>query len=658
MRRWAPVWGCLAAASCGGSPSAWWVDQLQPDGPCYRVDLVDGLDTRSTDELHDLFACVNQQGAIDALAPADAAMDVQTRPQPDGTVAPAGIELAVALERLRGSDVDAFALGSLLVDALQAEAPPGAPRPVDQLLDLSLELTYGAPASQVRSGAVDLRDPEALRAGVVAPLAPVVPILARTLLDDDLAAANFLGEVLQDPETRRWLLTLVSIVRSEDPAVAGPLASLVPDLGSAVLAGRSPGNDRWPGASGDSLRDLLTFFVVRDHPVVEDISPAAHEILGDPAVRAALVPAIDALAADGSLAQTPEAVAWMASVDVDGTPLSPDELSSLYRFVRLLADNNHPVDCSIDLVVTTIDWQFDNLSLATLRLLAGLQPGEVVDLAGLVSDLTGSPLTQPLIDLAIDSGVCPSFTRQTMDDLRALEALQQPEALPLLTDFVTVLAVLQGGSTDHLPAFADLAEALFDAGGLEPAEEAIRDLGPTPVAEDLVALVEALAHPERHGVTAGGAPAPTLGDALALVDWAFAVDPAVGLSGLQRIRPWAVGVLDDDDGWVAGGNLARLAATPGTATADLLPLLATVADLDPQLTVLDDLGPVLADPEVAAPLLRIAERPDVVDALLRDTPAPGSGTGEVPLAFWGRLVVNGALQDVLRLFDTAVAEAR
>ena len=636
----------LGLLGCGAAPEPWWIDALEADGPCYRVDLLDGLDTESTAEIHDLYACLERNGELRAFAPFDEALEAPVR-----SGDPAGIALARAVGALSGADLDPFVLSSVLLDALKAPD-----RPFDRFVDLSLELTYGASAADVRSGLVAVDDPEALQRGVVAPMREVVPIVGRTLLDDDLAATRFLGEIARHPDTKRFVRTLSAVIASPDPAIADPLRAIVPHAGDAIAATRSPANDRWAGATGDSLRDLTAFFIVRDNPVVEAISPDAHQILDDPAFRAALPPTIDALAADGHLAALPEAAAWLTSVGSRGQPLDPDpaagELSALYRFVRLLADNNRPVDCSIDLVVTTLDWQFDNLALATLRLIAQLQPGQVRDLAGLVSDLTGSPITEPLIDLAIDTGICPSFTRQTLDDLRALEALQRPEALALLAGFVALTEDLQGGPTDHLPAFADLIEALFVAGGLEPTEELVRDLGQTEVAADLVALLSVLIHPEDHDITAGPDPAVTLDELIQIGAWAFAPDPKTGLTGLQRVRPWTHALLDHDDGWRAVGHLALRMSDRGTETADLLARLADLAALDPDLVVFDEIGQTLADPAIATPLLQLAEQPAVASALLADRPPPGHD--EVPLALWGRLVTTGALEDLLRFVDAVV----
>ena len=55
---------------------------------------------------------------------------------------------------------------------------------------------------------------------------------------------------------------------------------------------------------------------------------------------------------------------------------------------------------------------------------------------------------------------------------------------------------------------------------------------------------------------------------------------------------------------------------------------------------------------IAGPLMRFVETPGVADALLTTTPL--GEDPEVPLAFMGRLVVNGALEDVLALVDTVL----
>ncbi len=60
-----------------------WTEQLVPGGPCYAVNLLDGLDNSSTQEEHDLFACLDANGTLSGYRALDAALDASTR---DGAV--------------------------------------------------------------------------------------------------------------------------------------------------------------------------------------------------------------------------------------------------------------------------------------------------------------------------------------------------------------------------------------------------------------------------------------------------------------------------------------------------------------------------------------------------------------------------------------------
>src|SRR5687767_12999343 len=106
----------LAVLGCGGLPDdPWWIDALVADSPCYRVDLLDGLDATSTAEAHDLFGCLNRHGHVEAFRPFDAAFDVETR-----TGDPVGVELARAVGAMSEADADPFALADVLLAAITA----------------------------------------------------------------------------------------------------------------------------------------------------------------------------------------------------------------------------------------------------------------------------------------------------------------------------------------------------------------------------------------------------------------------------------------------------------------------------------------------------------------------------------------------------------
>ena len=73
-------WTFVLLAGCSLGPAeTHWSSKLTPAGPCWEVNLVDGVDETSTEELHDLFACLNRSGNLEALTSIDQAMDAHDR---------------------------------------------------------------------------------------------------------------------------------------------------------------------------------------------------------------------------------------------------------------------------------------------------------------------------------------------------------------------------------------------------------------------------------------------------------------------------------------------------------------------------------------------------------------------------------------------------
>ena len=168
--------------------------------------------------------------------------------------------------------------------------------------------------------------------------------------------------------------------------------------------------------------------------------------------------------------------------------------------------------------------------------------------------------------------------------------------------------------------------------------------------DDIVALVPVLADPAAYGVTAGPDPAVDLQDALGVMIWMF--EPDNGETGFEQMQPLIEPIMQEDGLWVTMGNAGRLLSDDESQLANALDLIAPLIDADPELTMLDQLGPIIGNKTIAGPLMRFVETPGVADALLTSTPL--GEDPEVPLAFMGRLVVNGALEDVLALIDTVL----
>lgn len=620
------------------SPS--WTDQLQADSPCYRVDLMDGLDEESTVEFRDMFDCLNHNGHFDALEPTVGTLETATTRS--GRLA--ALEAAHAINTLPDAGVDVFAMASVGVDLLRAED-----RPIDEVLDLVLELEYGLRADIVRGG-IDLGSPTALQNGSLAPLATVLPPVATALLDDDLETAVWAGELLENPETKRWIHTFGSLATSPHAEIKPVIEQLVPDIGSAILATRSPGNDHWIGASGDSLRDAVDVMVLGPTPLIPAIAPETDAILADPIVRSLLEQSLVLREDQGVLQQVPTELVWLATVDIDGNPLQRGEMSALSHFVRLIHDTNRPMVCSINLWLTSIDVNLGNLAQTILRTLAGMDPSLVQGGAGLLGGILDYGVSEFMMDELADSGICPAITQDVIEDLQTIDVIAGPDSENLLIVFIDILASMRDGQQDRIGAFSDLASDLHSTGAIAPIEEVVVDLAKERILLDIIALLPVLSSPTSYNVTAGDDPAATLQDGLDLAAWIFHRDG--GETGYDTIAPLLRPLLTPDETYTAMHNAAGVMTDANSQLANALDIVPPLLEADPDLELLSAIAPLLKDPAAARSLLEILEAPGVTETLLASEVT--GAQEEVPLAFLGRLVVNGTLDDLLHILDLAL----
>lgn len=200
-----------------------WSDQLSPAGPCWEVNLGDGLDTEGADELHALYGCLNQDGAFAALAGVDAAMDASSRED-----RPLGAELGLLVEGMLDAELDVFGAAGVLLALLEDED-----RPVEPALELVVELLYARPYPVIAGGGVTLASESALEQGVVAPLLPAVAEAAAALQDDGGDALALAEEALGSERLDEAVCTVVGLASSQEDDVEtlrDRLADLLGDL--------------------------------------------------------------------------------------------------------------------------------------------------------------------------------------------------------------------------------------------------------------------------------------------------------------------------------------------------------------------------------------------------------------------------------------------
>ncbi|MFT7520058.1 MAG: hypothetical protein ACI9MC_002202 [Kiritimatiellia bacterium] len=633
----------ILLGSCAPEPEPWYA-QLKADSPCYRVDLMDGLDEATTVEVQDLFSCLNHHGHFQALAPTMAAAETNS---PSGV--PAAIELAKAVNAMPDADVDIFAILDLTVDLIESDEPV-----LEHTFDVVLELIYGENYALVRRDGYDLGHAGKLQAGVLVPMAPVIPEVASALLRDDMQTAALIGDVLQDPDTHRWIWTMAAWADSTHPDVERPLNAMLPHLGEALVSTTDASNDHWNAASGDSLRDLADAFTAGSPDLVERTGPELNSILSDPVIRREIQELLVDLESQGHLQQTMQQATWLAYVDAQGGYLSPGETSGLQALLRLMAETNRPARCSIDLWFTVVNIDLGNLSVALLRTMADWDPDNVQTGAALAGTVLGYSFSDNLLTTVAESGVCPALTLQVVRDLPSLDLLGEPQARSLTHTMVGMLKVSKYGKKDHIPEVVDLISDVHSGGGVLPLQEVLRDLGENEINADLTKLVPVMAHPWRYDIDAQGDRAANLEDLLDVVTWL--VHPKDGKTGYQRLKPLLQPALEHDGTWQAIHHASTVLADQNSRLAQAHELLPPMIAADPELKILQQIGPMLSERAIAEPILRIAATSAVTDKLMAsrgDVEHP-----EVPLAFAGRLIAHGALDDLLNIMRIVLHDVR
>lgn len=622
----------LLLLACSTAPtSSAWLDQVEPGGPCYAANLLDGLSEQNTDELHAVFDCLNRQRAFDPLAATVDSLDTPTR-----SGDPAGVDIAIALNGAGEQDIDVFGAAGLALDLLETgELPFWA--------DLTAELLYGKSIATLQSGAVDLRAGSALDRGVVRPMLPALRAAAGATLDNDMDPLRVVADVLESPRTDSVVHSLAAAVDTH-PGVR----DLPADLGDAIDRSRDASNDRWSDASGDSMRDLADALLVETgndgRIALEHLADPARVLLADDQLRARLETVLTRLETQDRLRQLPPQLVYLTEVDANGQPLSGSSDPALVALLRLVERGNGPMTCSLDLWVTELSVTIDNLAVEILAVLAEQDPETVDTGVGILGAVLGWDFSQSVLYSIADAEVCDPLDRQMVDDAQALDRFNDAATGDLLYALLWTLQAFHEVDTSRLPELVDLLATVRNFEADLPLEELLRDIGTSALVYDLLAGLPIL-------IDGDVGPLPDSVDPLDFdMVWAIARDAfdngAGGTSPVQELAPVLQALIAHDGTWQAVGNLATLLQAQDANTANALEHVPVLVDLDPELDVIHGLAPVVGDERLSRPLTRVFETPEVVDAL-----GAAELTDEGPLPFYGRLVVGGTLDAMLELVD-------
>lgn len=630
----------LLLAGCTDSAEpAPWTDQLSSAGPCWQVQLGDGLSEESTDELHSLFDCLNQNHNFDPLSGIVDAMDATSR----GGV-PLGVELATLVNALPELDIDVFRLAGFALDLLEED-----PELVGATLHVLVEALYGEPYTDLSATEPSL-SASALDRGLIRPALPLVAQTASVLLDEGSGLTDELAGAIDSQTFDDGVCLLVGLNRSDDPALAKLSDDLLPDLGQAIALSRSPGNDVWTGASGDSLRDLVDATLLTESAdglnLLEALRPDLGTILADDALRDRLLSALEDAEAGGHLDPLPVQLLYLAQVDVNGGSLSPGEDSALLSLLRMLHTADQPLQCSVSVLgFSLVDVNIDNLSVEILRTLSTQSPETIADALNLLGGALGWGLTQSIMDTVVDSGVCPLLSDQLIDDLESMNRLSDPEAADLVVVMLELLDAFarDSPSQDRVDELVGLLSVAYARGAVPPVEEALRDLASSALVDDVTDLVPVLlAAEELPTDTCPTGAAPLTMEAA----WGLLAEALEAGGTLDRLEPLALVLLNHNATWTVLGNLSTLLEEDQAELQGLADLMSRIIALDPELSLLKDNAALLADPALVQPALKLAESTEIASAL-----GQAELTREGPLPFAARLIVGDTLESALRTVD-------
>ncbi len=651
----------LLLVACGfHDEPADWHDQLQPDSPCYRVDLFDGLSESSTDEVHDLFDCVDQ-GNLEPLAAVVDALD-----EPSRAGEPAGIELARLINHLPRTGLDLASIFDALVVLL---ADGGSP--IVQAAELLVELGYGQAFDPLSRDALPT-GPDSLDDGLLVPALPLLGALATQAQDRDDRLAELGASALRSDRILDTLATFMAASSSPDPLLAELPETLLVNLGDALERCEDPSNDHDPEASGHSLRDLaqaLTRQPTGSETILEQLLDPAARMVGDRALADSLADALAHSSQGGHLDPLPSQLALLATTDVEGGSLQPGEDSALVALLRLLHTGDRAVSCS----TLGFEWlQTDNMSVWLLELMAEQEPDNVDFLLNIGGwTLSYSELVEAL------AGQCTLDSAQFAADAPALERLVDPEVGDLLVVLLELLQALQPeDGASRVPELVEIISLVHSRQLSAPVEELLKDLAGTRLVRQILSLVPALVDPWSDRAwcangtdscveeTWGGwsrddfeDPRDPL-DLHALLELLVLLQEPDGSSGspLERLRAGLQLMVDHEATWRLGHNGALLLQQPGARSASLLSQLPGWEDVDPEWKLLSISADLLEDPACTTPVLRIVETEAVTDALATPTEQR-----EGPLPFLSRLVIDDTLAEVLstvKLILDLLLEAR
>ena len=490
----------------------------------------------------------------------------------------------------------------------------------------------------------DLGSDEALNQG---PAVAMIELMAETstvILDEGQSVPDELVELTESSFGQDGICTLAGLVHTEDTELREVAEQMVPAAADAWIRSNNTDNNLWAGTTGNSIRDLIeATHITRDTSFFDVVRTPMTSILADFRVQEATKQVLFDAAQAGDLEHLPTQVLYLANVDTTGVPLASSSstgVSALQAGARLISNSNTELTCE----VFGFEIEFDNMATAILQELAERDSDDVTEGLELLSSVLGSRITQTIIEEIADSGICPAVDRQLLADLEVINRLQDPAVGNLVVVVHGMLdAVYDQGNYNRLPEVVDLISAVHEENLAKPIDEVLRDVASTSLSKDIGTWIATLNDPSMLQVDAcpdGSTPYDF--DQV----WNMAQDLAAGDHSTTALRPVAIHLLESDKFWTFIDRASALAVQDEASIHSLPKVVVEIfADQNVQ-EVQSTLLPPINEPTFWKPLLRVAESPEVRDALIQP-----SSKIEGPLPFIARLITSDTVTVMLQTIE-------
>ena len=635
-----------AALGIGGcsEPKAPWWDSLESGGSCHDVNLLDGLDTDSGDELLNTFYCLNQSGNLNAFVPTVESLREPSRDQQEGA-----LHLALGFNALLQADLNVLSLAGSLLEWMETDSPL-----LEDSLKIVVELIYATPYSALEGADAPSLQSD-LDNGALVPLLGGLREGLIAALDDNLAPLEMMDDALHSEKTLSLLHSLSALTQSKDEGFRHRMDDLLADFGAAIVDSQSPENNRTSSGSGNSLEDVARALILnkddKSRSAIELAEEAAGSLFQDNNAQSRVIDALEGLQDRDALRTLPLQLRYLSDVPADVGSFGPGIDSALVSLLRLIHNANTSVECEVNWGFGSYKIELGNLSVALLEAFAELDPTLTTESVDILGDILDLPLTDTILNVIAALNVCPVMDEQFVDDLASIDRLNDSAAGDLLLVLVEVLKAIGEGSNSKIPEMVDLLSIPHAVDATIPLEELLRDLGGSAFLESLAAFAGPSLNPTEYldpSTFPEGVEVLEFDDLWAIAAAAFEPQ-SNGKTALQQTLPLLEAIVADPNSWNGIHNLGSLLADARSETAALLDLMPTLLELDPELQLTRQISGIFFDVETAEHFAKVLEIPNLYAAV-----SASSEEGPGPLVFVAQLQLSGTLQRLLGTIDRAI----